>query len=246
MYVIREWEDALDDCELDSIDNNYNSVHAWDEGVCFYTGSLEGVDGLADGKLLHQLADKRCANYKTCGENGSSLSGMAKVNHELFDLFSIAQHQLEMGECASARDTVKQVTTKMYIPMIQGTLRYAYKVDKLQGTEVENAEGATFAAAVLPKVHAISPSAASTIYDNMKVGATSTNFKAVKSAFESVYAGMGVSCADIGGLWFDGTNDYYEGMEPCGGAAVSAQSSAGYQMELVTSFCISLFLFFSL
>ena len=33
MYVIREWEDALDDCEFDSFDNNYNSVHAWDEGV---------------------------------------------------------------------------------------------------------------------------------------------------------------------------------------------------------------------
>ena len=60
----------------------------------------------------------------------------------------------------------------------------------------------------------------------MKVGATSTNFKAVKSAFESVYAGMGVSCSDIGGLWFEGANDYYEGMEPCDDAAATTQSTA--------------------
>lgn len=41
MYVIREFEDALDDCQNGIISDNYNSVHAWDEGVCFYTGSLE-------------------------------------------------------------------------------------------------------------------------------------------------------------------------------------------------------------
>ena len=41
MYVIREFEDALDDCQNGIISDNYNSVHVWDEGVCFYTGSLE-------------------------------------------------------------------------------------------------------------------------------------------------------------------------------------------------------------
>ena len=33
MYVIREYEDALDDCEKECIDCNDSSVHAWDEGV---------------------------------------------------------------------------------------------------------------------------------------------------------------------------------------------------------------------
>lgn len=246
MYVIREWEDALDDCELDSIDNNYNSVHAWDEGVCFYSGSLEGVDGTSDGKLLHQLADKRCGNFKTCGEDGNSLSGMAKVNHDLFDLFALAQHELSTGECATARKTTKQVTAKMYIPMIQGALRYAYKVDKLSAGDVAAIEGATFAAAVLPKVHAISPEAARTIHDNMKAGASSTDSAAVKQAFETVYAGMGISCSDVGGLWFDGTNDYYEGMEPCGGtAAVSAESSA-YQMKAIVPLFVSMMVLFGL
>ena len=59
------------------------------------------------------------------------------------------------------------------------------------------------------------PSAAKTIYDNMKVDAPTTDFKAVKAAFESVYAEVGISCTDIGGLWNEGTNSYYPGMEPC-------------------------------
>ena len=33
------------------------SVHAWDEGVAFYTGSLEGTayGGSDDGKLLYRI-----------------------------------------------------------------------------------------------------------------------------------------------------------------------------------------------
>ena len=58
MYVIREFEDAIDDCtsctsECNEFSVNSGSVHAWDEGVAFYTGSLEGTayGGDGDGKL---------------------------------------------------------------------------------------------------------------------------------------------------------------------------------------------------
>lgn len=216
MYVIREFEDALDDCEMSCINCNDGSVNAWDEGVCFYTGSIEGVDGATDdGKLLHQLADKRCIDYKTCGVEGTNLSGMAKLNYDMFDLFAVGNFQLQTGNCPAARATTKEIISKMYVPLIQGTLRYAYKAGELSGGEKEKAEGAVFAAAVLPRIHAASPSAARTIYDNMQVGASSTNFKDVKNAFESVYAEMGISCTDVGGLWNEGTNTYYPGMEPC-------------------------------
>ena len=40
MYVIREYEDALDDCNKGCIDCNDSSVHAWDEGVVSDGGSL--------------------------------------------------------------------------------------------------------------------------------------------------------------------------------------------------------------
>merc|ERR1719375_2749168 len=65
MYVIREFEDAIDDCktctsECNEHSANSGSVHAWDEGVAFYTGSLEGTEpgGNSAGKLIYRLAEK--------------------------------------------------------------------------------------------------------------------------------------------------------------------------------------------
>jgi len=217
MYVIREFEDAYEDCKKGCNDCNDDPVHAWDEGVCFYTGSIEGPDGLtSDGKFLHQLADKRCQNFKTCGEDGDETAGLSKLNRELFNMLNLGKQQMAGGQCDAARLTTTSVTDMMYIPLIQGALRYAYKLGELGDGEKAAAEGAVFAAAVLPKVHAFDEDAAKTIYDNQKVGATSTDFRAVKAAFESVYEKMGISCDDIGGLWNDATNSYYEGMEPCG------------------------------
>jgi hypothetical protein len=216
MYVIRELEDAMDDCKRGCIDCNDDVVHAWDEGVCFYTGSIEGQDGLtSDGKLLHQLADKRCQNFKTCGPDSGETEGTAWINYEIFDLFALGKFQLETGNCPNARKTLRSIIELMYIPMIQGTLRYAVNVGVQQGGEKAKAEGAIFAAAVLPRVHAANPEAAKTIYDSMKVGATSTDNIAVKKAFESVYADMGIKCADVGGVWNSVTDTYYDGMGPC-------------------------------
>ena len=59
MYAVREFEDAIDDCtsctsNCNEHSTNSDSVHAWDEGVAFYTGSLEGTayGGNSNGKLL--------------------------------------------------------------------------------------------------------------------------------------------------------------------------------------------------
>lgn len=210
MYVIREFEDALDDCTKNCIGCNDDPVHAWDEGVAFYSGSKEGGLGAGSGKLLHQLADKRCTNFGTCLDDGVS----SKVNKELFDLFNVGQGQLLTGKCEEARETTAKITKLMYIPLIQGTLRYAYKMEFLQGGEKEGAEGAVFAAAVLPRVYAADEDAADTIYSSMKVGASSTSFKDVKKAFEGVYKDIGVSCDDIGGL-LDPEGNYYDGAAPC-------------------------------
>ena len=239
MYVIREFEDALDDCKRGCINCNDDPVHAWDEGVCFYTGSIEGEDGAPSGYLLHQLADKRSADFKTGGPDGTDIAGTSKLNYDLMDQFSLGNFQLQSGNCEGARKTKERVAQLMFIPMIQGALRYAYKVDKLQGGEKEKAEGAAFIAAVLPAVHAASPSAASTIYNNMKVGATSTNASEVKKAFESVYPAMGISCADVGGLWNEAEKNYYAGMAPCADASntkVVTQSNSTLAIALGTTF----------
>lgn len=214
MYVIREFEDAYDDCNRDCLDCNDGSVHAWDEGVAFYTGSLEGKEGKGDGKLLHALADKRCKNYKTCGLKGDELEGTSFINYELFNLFTLGQYNLVTGNCDAVRGNIDEIVDLMSVPLVQGTLRYAYKVDKLEGAEKEKAEGAVFAASVLPRVYDCNKDDADVIYSNMKVDASSTDFAAVKKAFEKNYACMGMNGKMVGGLWSSAVNNYYEGFAP--------------------------------
>jgi hypothetical protein len=220
MYVIRELEDALDDCQdACTIENcNDDPVNAWDEAVAFYTGSLEGKDGSGSGKLLHELADKRCVNFKTCGEFSNDVTGTSHVNLEIFREFSIGLNKLVQGQCSSAREQKERIEQLMAVPMIQGTLRYAYitEMEKDAGEKAES-EGATFAAAVLPLVHACSAEAATTIYNNLKVGQGGTaNFQQVKEAFESVYECMGIRGEYVGGIYDSVTGQYMKGAAPVG------------------------------
>jgi len=232
MYAIREFEDAIDDCRAgcpggkddtaagkDCNALSINSVHAWDEGVAFYTGSLEGANAGGDsgGKLSYRLAEKRCGNFKTCGTAGDSTQGASFVNTELFKLLGSGQNRLLTGKCDEAKTIVGDMVALMSVPLIQGTLRYAYKVDKLQGGEKEKAEGAIFALAIAPRVASCDQTAADTIMTNMKLGASATDFSAVKKAFESTYKCMKVPCARVGGLWFSAESKYYDGAEPCVG-----------------------------
>lgn len=242
MYVIREMEDAFDDCEQGCIDCNADPVHAWDEAVAFYTGSLEGTDGSGTGVMIYDVADKRCANFNTCTGDDTA-SGTSMVNDKIFDHFNIGKRKLLQGQCAAVREDITAIENMMAVPLIQGTLRYAYMTSTEPYSEKAEAEGVVFAAAVLPLVHACSPDAAKTIHDNMQTGQRgSCDFAAVKSAFESVYDCMGVTCADVGGLYDSVTETYQEGAEPCGGAgggsgasSVSVSSLAGVVLAVVVA-----------
>eukprot|EP00536_Pseudo-nitzschia_multiseries_P013019 jgi/Psemu1/245078/estExt_Genewise1.C_5300008 len=241
MYVIREMEDALDDCKENcTIDNcNDDPVHAWDEAVAFYTGSLEGEDGSGSGKLAYALADKRCANFKTCGEFGDDTTGTSAVNAAMFDSFNIGQAKILTGQCTSARADKEKIETLMLIPLIQGTLRYAWKNANEAYSQKSEAEGVAFAASVLPVVAACDASAAKTIADNMKAGVQgTTNYAAVKKAFESTYECMGVAGSMVGGLYDAATGDYYAGAGPKGGkssSAASVSALAGIAVAAATS-----------
>jgi len=238
MYAIREFEDAIDDCSGGDLTSNALSsgpVHAWDEGVAFYTGSILTFDDLLAGNLPaldgvgnmpYTLANKRCKNFKTCGPDGNSRIGEAKANMELFELFRNGQYQLLAGECARVVPIKDEIVTRMTVPLVQGTLRYAYKMAALSGSDKEKAEGAIFAAAVLPQLHECDPVAATTVYNEMRLGSdNAVDFTAVKAAFEGCYASMGVTCADVGGLWNEASDAYYSNADfdasPCADASTS-------------------------
>lgn len=221
MYVIREMEDAIDDCEKKCIDCNRAAAHAWDEAVAFYAGSLENGNG--NGVLLFNLGNKRARNFKTAGPNGGELTGNAKVNEDIFLEFKRGQRFINNEECSSAREVKERIEALMTVPMVQGSIRYAYKrANEDKGREKPLAEGAAFTSAVLPIVHACDAEAAETIYENMKVGPGDSksfvpDFAAVKKAFESVYNCMDITCEDVGGLYDDVNKGYYPGASPCGG-----------------------------
>merc|ERR1712157_690043 len=123
------------------------------------------------------------------------------------DIFNLGQYHLDRSDCDKMRGLVDRAVALMTIPVIQGTLRYAYKVGMGADTsEKAMAEGAVFAAGVLPRVHACNEADASTIYDNMKVGAPSTNFHDVLSAFENNYECMGIADWEVGALYDEDLN----------------------------------------
>jgi hypothetical protein len=233
MYALRELEDAVDDCISSDTKRNDDSVQALDEAVAFYTGSLEGTDGSSDkGVFVYALAEKRCANFKTCGAAGDQNTGNAKVNINIFAQFSQMKANIANKDCEAARGNKEEIAKQLFVPMIQGTIRYAYIQSQPEPTAKAEAEGAAFAAAVLPLVASCNEAAAATIFEEMKPGSGNTaDFASVKNAFESTYSCLGISCADVGGLYDGATSSYMEGAAPCGSSS-SSDSRVGLAVGL--------------
>ena len=225
MYVLHELEAAIEDCDAGVPDDDDHvdvadctGCHAWDEGWAFWAGSHQS-EGSTDGYLVYTLAEKRCTNFGTCGADGTSKDSADRpsyVNRELLSQYNSGLTNLQAGSCSLAQANLDAIAVLMTIPLIQGTLRYAYKCDPAALNEGDEAcaEAYAFAAALLPQISNCDAAAATTVKSNMIPGANIPDgFAAVKAAVESTYRCMGIQCSDIGGL-YDG-DSYYSGMEPC-------------------------------
>merc|ERR1711933_642209 len=147
---------------------------------------------------------------------------------------SSGQFNLLVGDCNAVRNNTQRITEIMFLPFVQGVLQYAYLIEQRDNGERFKAEGAVFAAAVLPILHDCSPEAAQIVYDNMGVGAPSTDYLAVRSALESNYDCMGIKCADIGGLYNAPMAAYYQYAGACDdNAIVVIPSTGGFNMMIV-------------
>jgi hypothetical protein len=234
MYTLHEFEDAIYDCSLGKISNNDNSVHAWDEGVAFYTGSLAATTswigvtqkaGTVSGAMIYALANKRCKNFGTCTEGEK---GNANVNVALTNEFVNGQWSVKTGDCAQAAVVLERIKSLMRIPLIQGTLRYAYKIGEAgEGASgKEPGEGYAFMMSVIHAVAKCDINDALVIYDALDCPVVvagvnpfgTKSFADIKTAFENQYACMGITCADVGGL-VSGVDvhesGYFPGAEPC-------------------------------
>jgi len=214
MNIIREMEVALGECRVGD-----REASAWDKAVAFYVGSLEDPSHKksTNGVMLYALADKWCGERHTCLKHGGS-----RVNQEIMDLFNSGRGLLVDGDCSKARGAMHRIEELMMVPLIQGILHTVYQqdVDGKFTNSVSRAEGASFAAAMLPLIHKCSSSDASVIYEELKLGYDKDyqpSWPRVRTALERNYACLGVTCDHIGGAWSWHDKDYFEGAEPCGG-----------------------------
>merc|ERR1712147_205322 len=227
---IWEMQDAINDCKAGALSENADSVHAWDEAVAFYTGSLEGTTqggdvgltgGYGEGELQFTVAEKRCKNFGTCTADFDSTinNGYSQVNHDIFQLFTRGRDQIlsavssGASACHALTETMNEISGLMLVPFIQGVQRYLYKTAQGTASAKEAGELFAFASAALPFIDAVDPSAAEKLYNRAwKQDFTAeSDFKTIKYAVEDTYSLLGVgagqgkvTCSAVGELYDSG------------------------------------------
>ena len=212
-------QDAVNDCKAGRITaNDDSSVHAWDEAVAFYTGSLEGSSkyGTSSGTLLHQLADKRCGNFDTCTadyDNDPDI-GYSVVNHDVFEQFTIGKDQIKGAYVSSAADkcdivkpTMNKISTMILNMFVQGTHRYLWKTRQAQSAK-QAGEFFIFVTAILPFVDNVDSECGEKFYNRAwKHDYSTDSWEDMKSCLEATYPSLGVqeglgevTCSRIGVL----------------------------------------------
>ena len=242
MYVLHEFEDAVADCTKGDITANDDAVHAWDEGWAFYAGSLvaesladaaKSSTASAEGTLLWELAEKRGGDFGTMHSSGPSNANVAAQAAAI-----AGRDALQDATCTAGTTSLATLTKQMTIPLIQGTIKYAWKADPAKSgsscdaTTAQTAgktamlasddcvkswaEGWAFAAALLPQLHQCNADVAAVVRQNLDIAAAepmSCGFDTVKTAIESCYTSMGVTCTDIGA--FQSSTGVYAGADAC-------------------------------
>jgi hypothetical protein len=124
--------------------------------------------------------------------------------------------------------TYGQIVHLMTVPLIQGTLRSAYRLQHThKGDPQEKGRGVAFMASILPDLYSCSVSDADLVYDELNLSSDKTpDFEKVKAAFERNYMCLSVSCDDVGGLLDETGEAYVDGGNPCGSRRTRQRGSA--------------------
>merc|ERR1711935_750280 len=143
-----------------------------------YVGSLEGEDGnntLAGdyGKAPYALADKRCRNFKNCGpeHNLDTKNETSPINTQVLGLYAAGSHAAYIGDYTLMYYYLRLISNKAAVPLIQGTIRYAYKLST--GTDFSDksvGEMGAFAFGALPKLWACLIKGEKKVFDQTKIG----------------------------------------------------------------------------
>ena len=215
MEVVRYLNEAVVSCR-----NGAADASAVDKAVAYYAGSRAAEEN-SEGVLMYALAEIRAHHMKTGGHLEDKDVGDAFVNVDIFRQFKSMRDNLLANDktlCDQVEQSKDHIVTMMKVPMVQSILRYAYIQHKEPPPKQEDldkmvAEGATFAATMLPFIHGCESRAAEIVHSHMKLGVVA-KFEEVKSVMESTYTCLNITCAHVGGIW-DQEAKAYKTL-PCG------------------------------
>jgi len=219
MAVLAAMHEALDDCKSANPERQAAAGAAWDKAAAYLAGS----NGRTKHGLMHfALADNRCAQFGTCDTDGKSQAGK-----KLTTLLYAGRAEINGKACSALSKTIEEIVPVLFVPLIQGTLRYAVELNK--GTNVfgattngDVAEGYIYSRSILPLVEDANRESAVIIDRNFDwPDATSTirtNTDEIFDAFSKAYKGLKVDCKMVGET---------SGFSACEGARYSEREEGG-------------------
>jgi hypothetical protein len=208
-----------DSVDVNTCKRNFNeckdAVNAWEKAIATWSGSLEDEYGLnlkaggEYGKSLFALAGKRCDDFGTCGTRSKddkyAKDVLANANYKIAGLLGSGRNAIYSGDAKLASFIVAEINAQLTVILIQGTLRYAYRLgEKGSKFDKEVAEGAAFAFGAIPQVDACYKASSKILSEELAIGGKPTagtvNFDKILSAFECSYDCLGISFDDVGEL----------------------------------------------
>lgn len=170
---------------------------------------------------VYNGGQKECSHYRLCGQleyDTSDTLKVARINAEIMELLAAGSHAAYSGDVRRMKYYKRRISALMTVPMVQGTLRYAWRMSS-SGNESscdrDVAEGATLALQALPKLWACSQSGYDAIGPMLQTGGAfagtgSVNppdYVKIKLVFECNYRCLGISCEDVGSLYIGDSDE---------------------------------------
>lgn len=190
-YVMHELDEAAYKIGAKELSDEKGAPHNVDEAVALYIG--EKPDCAPWGTSI-----KRAALFGT--QDGCS----SKANTAMIKALNDALAAARKGDMKAFMAARGRVQSQFAVTMAQGLLQYANQLEEArvakQPTDEYQAEGYAFFRAIEPLISQASASSAATINKIMTPGnpvAAGAN-KEVAAALEKVYAGLGITKADMG------------------------------------------------
>lgn len=231
MAALQGMHEAIGECEANEAVRDKTSAEFWDKAAASIIGHLEGTEngGSREGMLFFALAKNHCEEFDTCSSPDPAVTLSADVNDKIVSLLYAGRGAVLSRSCAELRKVTAELEPLLLVPIIQATLSASEKLAnsgiRQKALSASHIEAHAYANMVLPLVEDVDQSAARTIQANLDLSGSPfrDGVGAVVEAFFLVYAGLGLSCNQIGDSeYVDACNGTFKKKQSSGAEAAIA------------------------